>query len=286
MLKFYFNLSILLLSFSTAHAADTLYYQGNIIVSKNVSYNYVLRFAINPQNQVTGYSLTDAGGPNETKTKITGMYDSAANTLSYEEKAVLRSKVDMQKNDLCFVKATLKFKKNKLAETLSGKFTGVSPGKTEPCANGEIKLINTEKAKQILQRIERRADSIRAIGGDTSADGFIKVFNNTARQLPFTGNNLKLTIWDNGIVDGDRISVMLNSHYILENYTLDSTVKIIEAVLPNNVTDTIKIIALNEGSIPPNTAVVRIESKTEHYPVEVQAKINEVRTIYLRRKMP
>jgi hypothetical protein len=282
-------LTVLILFCSFAHAGDTLYYEGKIIISKKISYNYILRFTISPQNVLTGYSLTDARGPNETKTKILGTYDSLANTISYEEKTVLRSKVDLQQNDLCFVKATLKFSKPKFFETLTGKFTGMQPGKTSPCANGEIKLIDTKKAKLVLNKLggnqphTENPASVH-VGSDTAPDGFIKVFNNTARELPFTGNMVKLTIWDNGQVDGDRISIMLNGRYILENYTLDSVTKVIESVLPDNEIDTIKVIALNEGTLPPNTAVVRIESKTEQYPVEVQAKINEVRTIYLRRK--
>ena len=258
--------------------------------AKNVSYTYLLRFTVSPQLQVTGYSLSDAKGPNETKTKITATYDSTNNTLTYEEMAVLRSKVDLQKQDLNFVHATLKLKHNKLIETLAGKFTAMQPGNAQPTATGEIKLSNTDKAKRMLKKIDdfyaKPGDSPAAqTGADTAVDGFIKVFNNTARELPFTGNNVKLTVWDNGQVDGDRISILLNRHYLLQNYTLDSVAKVIETILPpNNTADTITIVALNEGSLPPNTGTIRIESKTEQYPIEVQAKLNEVRTIYLRRR--
>ncbi len=284
-------LTFLLFSSSLHASGDTLYFVGNIKVSKQVTYTYDLRFTINAANQVTGYSLTDARGPNETKTKIFGSFDSSTKILSYEEKGILRSKVDLQKSGeyLCFVKASLKLKKSKLIETLSGKFTGVQPGKTEPCADGEIKLINSAKAKGILDWIDRNQPKQNEPKEETkprqpAPTDIIKVADSKGKELLFTGAYIKFTIWDNGVVDGDRISLMINNKYILQNYTLDSTVKIIETTLANNDVDTIRVIALNEGSLPPNTAMIRIESKTELYPIEVRAKLNEVREIYLRKK--
>ena len=58
-----------------------------------------------------------------------------------------------------------------------------------------------------------------------------------------------------------------------------------ELTLSDKEVDTIKIIALNEGTLPPNTAAIIIESPFEQYPIMTQAKLNEVRTIYLRKKL-
>ena len=281
-----FFISICLGSPLFSLAGDTLYYVGNIIVSKKISYAYNLRFVIHPDNSLTGYSLSDPKGNNETKTKISGTYDSIKHSLYFEEHEILRSKVDTKKNDLCFVHATLIFKKNKLIETLSGKFTGVQIGKTSPCGSGEIKLINTQKAKVILANaavIEAATNPANKVKQINHND-FIKVADATPKELLFTGNKLKLKVWDNGILDGDRIAITINGKYFLKDYTLDSVQKTFETKLPDNNVDTIVIIALNEGSSPPNTAAIIIESVSEQYPVEIQAKQNEIRTIYLRRR--
>jgi hypothetical protein len=267
-------------------ASDTLYYAGNIIISKKVSYHYAIRFVINPDNTLFGYSLTDAQGTNETKNKIWGRYDSINNTIYFEEHDVLRTKIDDKKNDMCFVQATLAFKKNKLIETLSGKFIGVQPGKSSPCGKGEIKLINTKKAKDILARavvLRATATPVPEVKVINRND-FIKIFDATPRELLFTGSYLKLEAWDNGIIDGDKISITVNGKYFLTNYTVDSVKKVFEMRLQDNEIDTIVIIALNEGSSPPNTAAILIESLREQYPIEIQARQNEKRTIYLRRR--
>src|SRR6185503_6607158 len=157
---FFVIISILFFFPTIVSAADTLYFKGKIKVSKSVSYDYSLRFTISEKNQVTGYSLSDPGGPTETKTKITGTYDSVNKIISFEEKSVLRSKVDLQKNFLCFVKASLKLKKTKFLEELAGDFVGTEPGKTTLCATGEIKLINTDKVRVFLKQKNSIVDSV------------------------------------------------------------------------------------------------------------------------------
>ena len=286
---------ILFTLITNAYAGDTLYFAGDIKISKKVSYKYTLRFSIDANNKLTGYSLSDPRGANETKTKITGSYDSATNMLSFEESAILRSSVDLKKNDLCFVKANLKLKKTKLFETLSGKFTAFQPGNTSECANGEIKMINTNKAKGLIERFGKKTDStetekenkIENNAGDkimAVPNELLKITDDKARNIPFTGNFIKFTLWDNGQVDGDRISIILNGEYLIKDYIVTTKLKVLEAFLPDNEIDTIKIIALNEGTLPPNTATIKIESITQQYPIQIQAKLNEVRTIYLRRK--
>jgi len=285
-LKIVFCLFSLNLFYNYSYASDTLYYAGNIKISKSVSYKYYLRFTISAENTINGYSLSDPGGPNETKTKIIGTYDSLNKIINFEEKTVLRSKVDLQKNDLCFVKASLKLKKNKLIETLSGEFIGTEPSKNTTCATGEIRLINTDKAKSILNRANEVEPTQTAINkpDPNASDKTVKISDARPTELLISGSIVKFTVWDNGIVDDDEISIMFNNKYILENYILTASSKTIEVPLSDRAVDTVKIIAMNEGKIPPNTAMVKIESKTEEYPIQIQAKLHEVRTIYLRKK--
>ena len=58
----------------------------------------------------------------------------------------------------------------------------------------------------------------------------------------------------------------------------------IELPLSGNAIDTLKIIALNVGTIAPNTAAIKIETPAEQYPILTKAVLNEVRTIYLTKK--
>jgi hypothetical protein len=282
-LKAYFIITFL--SFFSNHllATDTLYFVGNIKISSKVSYTYNLRFIVEAENKIRGYSLSDLGGPNEVKTKIIGTFDSSKMTLTYEEKDVLRSKVDLKKNDLCFVKATLKFKKSKVLETLSGKFTAYEPGKTDLCASGEVKLVNTNRIKVLLKKIYGADESLKNTGPESKTKP-IEISDDKGKELLITGTKVKLTIWDQGKVDGDKISIMLDGKYVLENYSITAQTKIIELLLSDKEISTLKIIALNEGTLPPNTAAIKIETEAEEYPILTQANVNEERTIYLKKK--
>jgi len=285
-MKIIVALSLFLVFAKISQAADTLYFAGNIKISKTVSYKYYLRFTIDSENQLNGYSLSDPGGPSETKTKISGSFDSVKKTFSFQENNVLRSKVNLKENDLCFVRATLVLKKNKLVESLSGKFTGFKIDKNTECANGQINLINTDRAKVILKTWDEEDkfhDNSKKIARENSGK-LLTLSNEKGKTLSITGSTVKLTFWDNGQIDGDKIAISLNGKYILEDYSLTAETKVMEITLSGNALDTLKIIALNEGTIPPNTAAIKIETAVENYPILTKAIINEVRTIYLAKK--
>jgi hypothetical protein len=279
---------LFLVSPAFSGTVDTLYYVGNIKISKKTSYSYKLRFVISANNSVTGYSLTDAGGLYETKNKIIGKFDSIANTLYFEEQKVLRSRVDTAKSGLCFIQATLKFKKDKMFETLAGKFIGVEPNKSSPCGSGEIKLINTKKIKKVIDDANKITDkkNTEVIDSKTqSSTSPIKIVDDKPKALLFKESEISLTLWDNGIIDDDKISIIVDGKYVLKNYTLEATKKVVNVKIPDGIDDIkLVILALNEGIEPPNTAMVIIESLSDKYFVEVRAKQNETRTIYLSRR--
>ena len=65
--------------------------------------------------------------------------------------------------------------------------------------------------------------------------------------------SVKLILWDNGEVDNDSISVVLNGQYVLTNYRLTKDKKKLKIRLQNG-SNQLVVMAHNEGTIPPNTA--------------------------------
>ncbi len=289
--KFFYVIVFFLLQGSIkSFASDTLYFVGKIKIKNSVTYNYNMRFTVDADGKISGYTLSDPAGSNEVKTKITGTFDSIKNVLSFTETVVLRSKVDLKKNELCFVKATLKIRKSSAFETLSGDFVGIEPGKTENCATGVIEIQNTKRIKAAIKMAEER-DSIKQLVKDYKKDrkefkkdDAIKITDTKGKEFFITGNKIKLTIWDKGKVDGDIISITLNGKNILEKYSITKEIKILDILLDNIDVNEIKIIAINEGTLPPNTAAIKIETTLEQYPILTEAKLGEVRTIYLKQK--
>ena len=68
-------------------------------------------------------------------------------------------------------------------------------------------------------------------------------------------------IYDGGKEDGDRISVFVNDKEILSNYKANKEKKYFTVDVINDKTS-VRIKAMNEGDIAPNTVVVRIKDKS------------------------
>ncbi len=78
-----------------------------------------------------------------------------------------------------------------------------------------------------------------------------------AHTMTVKSKYVKIIVWDNEQVDGDRINLSLNGAWILENYTLVKKQKIIEVELKEGVNHLV-LFALNVGDIPPNTAAIMV----------------------------
>ena len=77
------------------------------------------------------------------------------------------------------------------------------------------------------------------------------------RRIVVHDKKIKLNIYDNGIIDGDTISIYYNGRSILKNKGLTANPLVVEIELDENITlHSIVLFAENLGSIPPNTALV------------------------------
>lgn len=77
------------------------------------------------------------------------------------------------------------------------------------------------------------------------------------KQLMVNERKVTLIVWDDKIVDGDRITLYLNGEPVLENYTLVREKKEVVVTLKEGTNDLV-LHALNLGRQPPNTAAVRV----------------------------
>ncbi len=260
-------------------------FDGKLVLKGNsvLKYKLVLN-NFEDSGVVSGYSITDEMGKHEIKTLVKGSFNAKTRLLHIEEYKIEKSATDLNNLSLCYVNADVKYLFIGKDSALVGNFKGLLYPKNDICATGSVIL------KQILLKKhtnKKKETDIKKTGDDeeqTSNDKPIEIITKKGKEFLITGNTVTFTIWDNGQVDGDKISVLLNGKYILQDYTITSVTKIMQVQLSGNDRDTIEVVALNEGSLPPNTAAIKIETKTEQYQILTQAKTNEVRTIYLRKK--
>jgi len=90
-------------------------------------------------------------------------------------------------------------------------------------------------------------------------DEFIQRENKTVETFSTKSKNLKLKLFDNGEIDGDIISVMVNDEYVLTEHLLSKEPIKLKLRLKTGVNRVI-IMAHNEGDVPPNTMACELVS--------------------------
>lgn len=104
------------------------------------------------------------------------------------------------------------------------------------------------------------------------------------QSVDITSDSLLLSFYDNGVVDGDSISVYLNNQPVITNTLLKSVAT--KKVVYIGGMDEVKLllVAENLGSIPPNTGLLIIHDGDKTYQVNFTADMQTNASIILKRK--
>jgi len=100
-------------------------------------------------------------------------------------------------------------------------------------------------------------------------------------------DSVRLSFYDNGEIDGDSISVFVNSQVALTHQALEA--KAFNLYLHLDSTrdiNEVSMFAENLGRIPPNTALMVITDGKNRYQVFLSSSLTENATIQLKRKRP
>lgn len=102
----------------------------------------------------------------------------------------------------------------------------------------------------------------------------------------FESDSLVLTLYDNGEVDGDTVSVLMNGQIIFARQGLSTKANSKTIYIAKGVTDSLSLVmyAENLGSIPPNTGLMIIMDGEKRYEVRFSADLKTNAAILLRRK--
>ena len=104
------------------------------------------------------------------------------------------------------------------------------------------------------------------------------------QAVDITSDSLQLSFYDNGVIDGDSISVYLNDQPIIINSKL-TAVATKQKIYVGGMTEIrLLLVAENLGSIPPNTGLLVIRDGDKTYHVNFTADMQTNASILLRRK--
>lgn len=101
----------------------------------------------------------------------------------------------------------------------------------------------------------------------------------------FKSDSLILALYDNGVVDGDTVSVFLDGETLMSKTQLKVSATKKTIYIPSGK-DSLQLVlfAENLGTIPPNTGLLTIRDGEELYQVRFSADLKQNATITLRRR--
>ena len=107
----------------------------------------------------------------------------------------------------------------------------------------------------------------------------------TIESVYYKSDSLEITLYDNGEVDGDTVSVFMNGKMIMNRVGL-STNAVKKTIYTQNTGDSIQIVMFAEtlGSLPPNTGLLIVYDGQERYEIRFSGDMQRSSAIVFRKK--
>ncbi|MBT4345511.1 MAG: hypothetical protein HOD68_05550 [Flavobacteriales bacterium] len=275
----YIILSILItfnyIGLSQSHSV----YIGTIISTDNNPISYKLDFT-EDNGIISGYSITNIGTNDETKSKIIGTYISSEKTLHIKETEILTTNSQEPLENFCFIEMKLEKKGIFGSKRLEGEFNGYFLNKKK-CAIGRIIMIEEKKLRKIKKKIKKKIELNKR---ERVKEEEEEILMKSGEKFTFDSENKKITllIWDANQEDGDKIDLLLNSVTILSNYETKNKARKIRIKLEDGK-NIIEVKATNEGINPPNTSRIELIDGKTKYTVDVQLQHDKNITIEINK---
>lgn len=220
--------------------------------------SYKLLLDING-NIIKGTSVTMQDGK-ELKARIKGVVNREKNIMILSETGPVGKLSDSI--EMCFFNSLLKWKVKRGRYILSGAFVGKDK-KNNPCSQGTVSLEAPESDCAALKGEPLPAKKDSTAVAPIITDGQ-KITEGVDKKIDWQANTCILEIWDGGVEDGDVVNITVNGKELITGYAL-TTEKKRFAIPLTQQTNTITVVAGDEGTNPPNTVqMVLTDGETQH----------------------
>ncbi|WP_298754236.1 hypothetical protein [uncultured Psychroserpens sp.] len=274
-----------------SYGQDTSEFMGAIKLNDTSFISYSLHFT-EKEGVIDGYSITDLGGPHETKSMISGFFNDKENRISFREQGIVYTKSEVSSDDFCFVNFKGSLKKLNGKGEIKGDFKGLYSDGQE-CISGEILMADMQKIQKKAKKLDKKIDRNIFVKKEVKekinvvklVDSLKTTFISKDETLNFFSKDKKITIvlYDAGQEDGDKINLKIDSKVVLRNYVVTKHKKKIEIVLDKPET-VLELEALNIGKVSPNTVFLEIEDSSNNYKALTNLKIREKASIVLLKR--
>jgi hypothetical protein len=183
-------------------------------------------------------------------------------------------------NDLSFMKPATKKKEDQPVS----KKTIKEPSVVSKTKSKET-VSSTTKTKNISQPKENEKQPEKPTVVTASAAELVKRETEIIQTVVFKSDSLVISLYDNGEIDGDTVSVVLNGKIIIAKQGLTAK-PIVTTIQTSALSDSVQLImyAENLGRIPPNSGLLILQDGIERYRIRFSGDLQKNSAIILKRK--
>ncbi|MFI5133599.1 MAG: hypothetical protein ACHQEB_04645 [Chitinophagales bacterium] len=203
-----------------------------------------------------------------------------------KESTITSTEPENKKSEAVVASVTTQPQKDEQAIEKTG--TTTEPVKTAPRKKEQPVTAITQDTKKVTLsetavNSEIKKSDLKIIGPAAFAAERKSVF---LPAVSFKSDSLELSLYDNGEIDGDTVSVLLNGKIIIANQCLKaSAIKKTIYITPETGDSLVLVLyAENLGKYPPNTGLLVIHDGDDVYHVNFSADLQTNAAITLRRK--
>ena len=191
--------------------------------------------------------------------KISGVYNKKDSIIYFKEDISIAIKLGLGASN-CLGNYTMKLTRNATIQTLTGYWKDNNRAFLH-CPTSGVFLSKKNIGPQI--NITKKNTCI------TDIQNLIELSKNEIDSIQFE-------LYDNGIVDGDTVSILMNEDVIISKQKITNyPIKVSVSLIKNNPINKIILIAESLGTIPPCTALLIITTKKKKYEVSLSSNFEK-----------
>jgi zinc protease len=108
--------------------------------------------------------------------------------------------------------------------------------------------------------------------------------NKVFETITIDEEEITVTLYDNAEIDGDIITVLFNGEVVAQQKSLTDKPITLKLKAIKGRDNTLTMYAENQGKIPPNTAIMRVQSGDNYYKVFLSADDKKNASVVFRVK--
>jgi hypothetical protein len=235
---------------------------------------YFLELQINfNDDRLTGKAYDYYDKAHFVKMSFTGRYNAQTHRLVIIENEVLEANIPGE-CEPCIKTYDLNYSKHGDQEELNGDWKGIFSSRRLVCPPGQIRL---RRATQSDFPVDiEQSDTLAALQKTLHLQPRAPTL---VKTVTLHSPDVKIDLYDDGVIDGDSVTVFINNKLLLYHRMLtDRPLTIHFNAFPNMEYELV-MYADNLGTIPPNTALLMVTSGSEKYEAFLSSSEQQSATI-------